>query len=410
MGSKSKKKPSILYIDNTFTFGGAINSLLNLFKALNKEKYCPILITGQPDEFLASRFKRFIYYRLNFKLSWIDNKLYKKFTSLRICQNKILLKIINVVRFIYWLICIILPESFRYYRIGKRHNVKIVHLNNILGSQLAGIIASKLLNVPCVAHLRAFEDITFMTKLYAAMIDHHIAISSAIKKNLLDLEVPEHKISIVWDSVDLKEFDNNSSYEYLFEEFNIDKGEKLFGIFGRIIEWKGIREFILSADYVFKEVSDAKAFIVGDPSDGNKDYYYSMRTLVRNLGMDDKIVFTGFREDVPALMNMMNVIVHTSIQPEPFGMVLIEAMALGKPVVATKAGGPLDIVDNGESGFLADIGDYMEMGRKITMLLKNPALSKEMGNKAKEKAMNYFCKEKHARAVEDIYENLIRHN
>ncbi|MDL1979311.1 MAG: glycosyltransferase, partial [Deltaproteobacteria bacterium] len=384
------KRINILYIDNTFTFGGAINSLLNLFKALTKEKYCPILITGQPDEFMASHFKRFIYYRPNFKLSWIHNKLYKRIISLRICQNKILLKIINAVRFIYWLICITLPESFRYYRIGERHDVKIVHLNNILGSQLAGIIASKLLNVPCVAHLRHFEETDFITKVYAAMIDHHIAISSAIKENLLNLEVPENKISIVWDAIDLKEFDNSSSYEYLLEEFSINKGEKIFGIFGRIIEWKGIKEFILSADYVFKEVSDAKAFIVGDSSDDDRGYYDSMIALVRNLGLDDKIVFTGFREDVPALMNMMEVVVHASIQPEPFGMVLIEGMAMGKPVVATKAGGPLDIVDNGESGFLADIGDYMEMGKKITMLLKNPALSKNMGNKAKEKVMNYF--------------------
>jgi len=398
------KKINILYIDNTFTFGGAINSLLNLFKALNKEKYCPILITGQPDGFLASRFKEFIYYRVHYKLPWIHNKLHKKIISLRIFQNKILLKVANSVRFFYWLICITLPESFRYYKIGKRHNVKIVHLNNMLGGQLAGIIASKFLNVPCVAHLRDFEEIILIKKLYAGMIDHHIAISSAIKKNLLDLEVPEHKISTVWDTVDLKEFNCNASYENLLEEFDINKGEKIFGIFGRIIEWKGIREFILSADYVFKEVPDAKAFIVGDSSDGDKDYYHSVITLARSLGIDDKIVFTGFREDMPELMNMMEVVVHASIKPEPFGMVLIEGMALGKPVVATKAGGPLDVIIDGESGFLVGIGDYVEMGKKVNMLLKNPALSKEMGNNARERVVKYFCNEKHAKEIEDIYE------
>ena len=400
------KKINILYIDNTFTFGGAINSLLNLFKALTIEKYCPILITGQPDEFMASHFKGFIYYRLNFKLPWIHNKLYKKIISLRICQNKILLKIINAVRFFYWVICITLPESFRYYRIGKRHDVKIVHLNNILGSQLAGIIASKLLNVPCVAHLRHFEETAFITKLYAAMIDHHIAISSAIKENLLNLEVPENKISIVWDAIDLKEFDNNSSYEYLLEEFNINKGEKTFGIFGRIIEWKGIKEFILSADYVFKEVSDAKAFIVGDSSDGDRDYYDSMVTLVRNLGLDDKIVFAGFREDVPALMNMMEVVVHSSIQPEPFGMVLIEGMAMGKPVVATKAGGPLDIVVHGKTGFLVSPRNTEEMSKAIIRLLQDPSLCQKMGNNGNIRARNIFCKERYASQVEHIYNKI----
>ncbi len=404
-------KKNILYIDNTFTFGGAINSLLNLFKALNKEKYCPILITGQSDEFMASHFKGFIYYRRNLKLPWINNKPYKKIISFRICQNKILLKAINAVRFFYWLICITLPESFRYYKIGKRHDVKIVHLNNILSNQLAGIIASKLLNVPCVAHLRDFVgDIDFVTKLYARMIDHHIAISSAIKENLLSLEVPEHNISIVWDAVDLKEFNNNVSYQNLLEEFNVKKGEKTFGIFGRIIEWKGIKEFILSANYVFKEVSDAKAFIVGDSSDCYKHYYNSMITLVRNLGLDDKIVFTGFREDIPALINMMNVVVHASTRPEPFGMVLIEGMAMNKPIIATKAGGPLDVIVDSESGFLVDIGDSVEMGRKIVHLLKNPDLSKKMGNNARERVVKYFCKERYAKEIEGIYRNLINYN
>jgi glycosyltransferase involved in cell wall biosynthesis len=400
------KKINILYIDNTFTFGGAINSLFNLFKALNKEKYCPILITGQPDEFMASHFKGFIYYRFNFKLSWIHNKLYKRIISLRICQNKILLKIINAVRFIYRLICITLPESFRYYRIGKRHDVKIVHLNNILGSQLAGILSAKLLKVPCVAHLRDFEEVDFITRFYARMIEHHIAISFAIKENLLQLRVPEDKISVVHDAIDLETFNENVSFEYLVDEFRIKKGKKLFGIFGRIIEWKGIKEFVRAVERVIGEVPKAKAFVVGSPSDGTQDYYDEVVDLVDRLGLNKKVIFTGYRTDIPAIMKLMNVVIHSSIRPEPFGMILIEAMAMGKPVVATKAGGPLDIVVHGKTGFLVSPRNSEEMSKAIIRLLQDPSLCHKMGNNGEIRVRNSFCKERYSSQVTHIYNNI----
>ena len=399
-------KTSILFIDNTFAFGGAINSLHCLFKALDNKLYTPILITGQSAQFLKEHFKGFIYYRLTFKLPWINNKIYKKILSLRICRNKYVLKIINSARFLYWSIFINLPEAFRYFKIGKRHNVKIVHLNNILGGQLSGIIASKLLKVPCVAHLRDFEEVDVITKFYARMIDHHIAISSAIKKNLMKLEIPQYKISLVWNSLDPEEIDNQISCQYLFEEFNIKKEERLFGIFGRIIKWKGIKEFILSASCVFEKIPEAKAFIVGDSSDSDKKYYHSMKALVHSLGLKNKIIFTGFRDDMLAMMKMMDVVAHASIKPEPFGRVLIEAMAMGKPVVATRAGGPLDIVVDGETGILVDMADTVKMSAAIEKLLTDPLLAKKMGQNGKNRVAELFCKEKHTKEIEKIYQNL----
>lgn len=398
----------VLYIDNTFTFGGAINSLEYLLKALDKDKFLPILITGQPEKFLSNHFDDFIYYKVNFKLPWVHNKTYKKITSLSVFKNINLLKIINKIRFIYWLIFITFPESLKYYKIGKRHNVKFVHLNNIFGSQLAGILAAKLLRVPCVAHLRGFEGIHPITKLYARMIDHHIAISSAIKNNLFDLQVPENKISIVYDAIDLDKFKTDTPFHYLLKEFNIKADEKIFGIFGRIIEWKGIKEFVLAANMVIKKIPQAKAFIVGDISDGSEEYFKQVKKLIKNLNLVNDIILTGYRHDVPALMSLMDIVVHASIRPEPFGMVLTEAMAMKKPVVATKAGGPLDIVIDGTTGLLVPISDSKKMAGAIIKILKDPQLAKSMGLNGRIRAEKVFSKERYARQVEEIYRNLTR--
>jgi len=400
----------ILYIDNTFTFGGAINSLEYLLKALDKNKFLPVLITGQSEKFLSTHFQDFIYHKVNFKLPWIHNKTYKKITSLPAFKNITVLKIINKIRFFYWLLFITFPESLKYYKTGKRHNVKIVHLNNILGSQFAAILAAKLLRVPCVAHLRDFEEIHPITKLYARMIDHHIAISSAIKNNLFDLQVPENKISIIYDAIDLDKFKTDTSFDYLLNEFKIKADKKLFGIFGRIIEWKGIKEFVLAANMVIKKFPQAKAFIVGDISDGSEKYFKQVMKLIKDLNLVNNIILTGYRNDVPALMNLMDIVVHASIRPEPFGMVLIEAMAMKKPVVATKAGGPLDIVIDGTTGLLVPISDSKKMAEAIIKILKDPQLAKSMGLNGQIRAEEVFSKERYAHQVERIYGSLIRFN
>jgi glycosyltransferase involved in cell wall biosynthesis len=400
-------KKRILYLDNSFTFGGAIISLRTLLRGIDRKNYQPILLTSHTNEYLQDKFEDIIYYKLDIKLPWVHNRIFIKVTSSPLFRNKMILKIAVIIRAVYWFFFITVPEALHYYKIGKKNNVNIVHLNNIFGSQPAGILAAKLLRVPCIAHLRDFEKISFITKFYAGMIDFHIAISSAIKNNLLQLGVPQEKIAIVHDAIDLDEFNEKVAVDHLFEEFNIEKGQKLFGIFGRIIKWKGIKEFILASDQVFKDVPNAKAFIVGGISDGTENYYRELRSIIKELDLDGKIILTGYRDDIPSLMKFMDIIVHASIRPEPFGIVVIEGMAMGKPVVATASGGPLDIVLDGETGILVPQNNVDEMARAIIKLLESPTLSKNLGTLARQRIELLFTKERYARQVEQIYEYLL---
>ena len=102
-------------------------------------------------------------------------------------------------------------------------------------------------------------------------------------------------------------------------------------------------------------------------------------------------------------MKLMDVIVHSSITPEPFGMVVIEGMAMGKPVVATRGGGPIDIVIDGETGFLVKMGDSKEMAEKLITLLKDEKLSSEMGKKGRARVESIFSKERYARQAQRVY-------
>jgi glycosyltransferase involved in cell wall biosynthesis len=397
----------VLYLDNTSTFGGAINSLLYLLRALDKSRFPPLLVTAQPEEFLRHNFNFMQWRHVKIKLSWADNGIYKKIIGYRCFSSGLALKVVNRVRFAYWLLCVTLPEAVRYTLIGKKHGARLVHLNNIMGSQLAGILAAKFLGVPCVAHLRDFEEVDDVTKMYSKMIDAHIAISGAIKENLLRLAVAEEKITIVHDAIDLQDFDDTLSCDSLRKEFHLTGQEKLFGIFGRIVDWKGIKEFVHAAALIIRSVPEAMAFIVGDCSDGDSGYLAEVKSLIVHYGLERNVVLTGYRRDVPVLMQLMDVVVHASVTPEPFGMVLIEAMAMKKPVVATRMGGPLDIVLNGCTGFLVAPGNVGEMADAVRQLLQEVALAAAMGQKGKERVVSLFAKERYARQVEAVYAQLL---
>lgn len=402
------RKINILYLDNTSTFGGAINSLMYLLRGIDKNKFIPVVVTGQSESYLQKNFSDYVYYSVKLKLPWIENQIFKGLVSIPFVRKRnTLKKSISLFRQIYWTIFITIPESLKYYFIARKHHINIIHLNNMLGGQLAGIIAAKLMRVPCIAHLRDFEQEHVIPRTYAKLIDHHIAISTAIKDNLLRLGVPEDRISIIHDAIDIKDFDDNISADYLSCELQLSNNKKSFGIFGRIVEWKGIREFILAAQIVCKEVADARAYIIGGPSDGCQEYLNKTKELVKELGLEGKVIFTGYRNDVPALMKSMDVIVHASTRAEPFGMVLIEAMAMGKPVVSTRAGGPLDIVVDGQTGFLVEMGDSDDMAKKIVQLLLDSDLCKVMGQKGRQRVIRQFSKERYAQQVQEVYENVL---
>ncbi|MCF8024018.1 MAG: glycosyltransferase, partial [Desulfobacteraceae bacterium] len=290
-----KMPAPILLLDNSYSFGGAINSLSNLVKALDKEKFSPVVVSGQPPDFLEKHFDC-SWYHYKPKLPWVDNAVFEKIKAIPLFKIKVLQKALYISRSVYWLFFIIFPEAFKYYAIGRTHKVAMVHLNNIFGSQLSGIISAKLLGVPCVAHLRDFEKAGFFNRCLAKLIDQHIAISTSIRDNLAMLEVPDEKISIIYDAIDLDEFDTDVSSKYLLDEFCIGKDQKIFGIFGRVLAWKGTREFVLAAAEVIKRIPEAMAFIVGSESDGDKEYAREVNLLVNNMSLQDRIVFTGYRE------------------------------------------------------------------------------------------------------------------
>jgi glycosyltransferase involved in cell wall biosynthesis len=159
---------------------------------------------------------------------------------------------------------------------------------------------------------------------------------------------------------------------------------------GRIAPWKGQDVFIRAFAKAFPDGPE-RALIVGSPLFGREDMQYAdgLHRLAADLGIADRVEFPGFQEDVAGSLQEMDVAVHASIVPEPFGQVVVEAMAAGLPVVAVDGGGPAEIVTHELDGLLYPAGDVDVLAARLRRLAADAPLRARLGQAARRRAEEF---------------------
>ncbi len=202
---------------------------------------------------------------------------------------------------------------------------------------------------------------------------------------------PKRNTSVAYPCVDRKRFDpaRLPSPEKARRELGLPADRPIVGIVGRLQRWKGIHVFVEAIDNVRRSLPDVYGVIVGGKHDLEPEYAGEVVNLIRKRSLHDHILQAGYQENVPHWMQAMDIVVHAS-DVEPFGMVIIEAMALGKPVVAGSAGGPREIISEGKDGLLARFGDPDALADRIlAYLLLDPSLATRVGSAARERAKDF---------------------
>ncbi|UEM24969.1 glycosyltransferase family 4 protein (plasmid) [Skermanella mucosa] len=185
-------------------------------------------------------------------------------------------------------------------------------------------------------------------------------------------------------------FDRDSEEEIaaLRHALGLD-GKPLAGMFGRLAPWKGQHVFIRAV----AAVPGLHAVIVGGALFGEQVYEEELKLLCAELGVRDRVHFLGFRRDIPRLMRMMTLIVHASTAAEPFGRVLVEAMLARSPLIASRAGGALEIVEDGVTGRLVAPGSVAELRAAMARILAEPGEAATMADQARRAAVANFSTE-----------------
>ncbi len=295
-------------------------------------------------------------------------------------------------------------------RLIRQERIDLVHSNT--AAVWCGALAARLTRRPHVWHIHEIiRRPTWLRRGIAraavALSDRVVAISGAVRDHLL-ADAPDRDgwIVVIPDAVDTERFRPDVDGSALRRAWGCDPNTVLIGQVGRIHTWKGQEVFARAAALLRDRYPQARFVVVGDIVPGQPEPLDRLKARIAEAHLNERFTLAGYRRDAPQVMAALDVLVQPSAEPEPFGMVVIEAMASGKPVVATAHGGPLEIVVDGETGFLVPPGDPAALAEALARLIENPSLRRRMGAAGRERAVTRYGFPAHVAAFAALYEAL----
>lgn len=180
---------------------------------------------------------------------------------------------------------------------------------------------------------------------------------------------------------------------------------------GRLQRWKGAHIFIKAAETIRKNHPEVEFKVVGGTLFGiEPEYEKELHDLAKSLNLGSSLKFFGHQSSVESFIQSADIVVHSSVRPEPFGLVILEAMSAGRPVIASNEGGPLEIVDDGVTGLLIRPNDPQELANAVIKLLQDKTLRTSLGQAARERVQTVFNPSKMIHALEAVYSELATDN
>ena len=265
---------------------------------------------------------------------------------------------------------------------------------NTQKAMVVGAMARFLTKKPLVYHLRDIlspEHFSRLNRKLAISLANNLASlvvanSQATKTAFIESGGKEHLVEVVYNGFALDRYRHQyDRATQLRQELNLE-GRYVVGHFSRLSPWKG-QHILIEA---LTHSPNTTAILVGDALFGEDKYVARLHQQVKDLGLGDRVRFLGFRNDIPQLMSMCDLVVHTSTAPEPFGRVIIEAMLCGTPVIAAAAGGAVELIENQRTGWLTTPGDVGELADTIEQCRQNPELTENIALTGKAAASNRF--------------------
>jgi glycosyltransferase involved in cell wall biosynthesis len=228
-----------------------------------------------------------------------------------------------------------------------------------------------------------------------------IAVSEDIAVNLLP-DFGAERLEVVYNSVEMPVGDAAADRLRIRREFGLDDNNLLIGTAGRLTPVKAYDQFLLAAKEIAGESPRARFLIAGDGPLGDE-----LKSQAKQLGLAEKVIFPGFRNDMPAVIAAMDLFVMSSLH-EGIPVVLLEAMALARPVVVTAVGGIVEVVQDGRSGRLVQPGNARELAEACKKLIRDPDSRTRLGLAAADRVRSEFTRQNQSRRLIEVYGTMIK--
>ena len=377
------QKTKVLHIITNLPIGGAQDNTLITVERLNRERYSVALMCAPEGE-------------------WVQRALEIPGLDLVFVPN--LIQKINLLKDFaaFW-------NIYKYIRKGQ---FEIVHTHSSKPGFL-GRIAARIAGAPIIIHtIHGFPFNDFMNPfirkvfiIIERMLTHFsdclVTVSKLNLEKAIKLRIAKRqKFVNIYSGIDFKKFDVKIDVKSKRSEIGIIDGRAVVGMVGRLSQQKAPWNFIKSVPYVLDRYKETIFLIVGDG-----ELMSEMKNLACDLGINDNILFLGFRDDLPEILRILDIYVLTS-QWEGFGRSLTEAMYVGCPVIATGVEGVPELVQNGETGVLVPVNDPVALSKEIIEMLLDRAMRKRLGRMARLRINQSFKANIMVKNIDELYQRL----
>lgn len=300
-------------------------------------------------------------------------------------------------------------------RIIRTEGIDLVHTHNAK-AHLYGGVAALVAGVPSLYHLHGVPRFTAtrdgIVSLLSVVVPatRMVACSTYVAREFGRNWLSRQQPVVVHNGLVLPVSSAGNS-RAIREEFGIPEGAAIVVMATRLQRWKGVHVFLDAAALVAGHYPQVYFIIVGGTLFGlERDYPVQLKDQVERLSLGQVVRFVGFQSDVRPFYLAADIVVHSAIEPEPFGMVLLEASACGKPVIASDSGGPPEIIENGVTGLLVQPNNATRLAQAILGLLCDPELRNRMGRAGAVRVLQFFTAERMVQQIQSLYEALGRYS
>lgn len=387
------KKRNILFVEYCADLkaGGAQRVFLNVLKSLNVEKYSIFAAFPQiADGSLAAEVPQYV------------NQYSYDSKSPDSSHNKL---------WSYLVFAIFIPIIvLRWCYIIKRKNIEVVYVHSIISGFHFALVKC-LINFKLIYHEHnmASQRPTmilwrWLFDFVAYQSDQIIAISKDVAESLQEFGAKGEKVTIVHNGIELiDDADCKTLRANGLQRLKIERSDKpiLVGMIGHFRPWKGQQLFVESLQTVVAENKNVHYVLIGGVQD--QDYYQQVVDYIAAHDLSEYVTITGYQDDIPELIACLDIVVVPSV-PEPFGLVLLEAMMMSKPVIAFNIGGPKEIVFHTETGLLVDDVNSHSLGLAINTLVASQDLREQFGRQGRHRLEQRFTNSIQSQNIERLIE------
>jgi glycosyltransferase involved in cell wall biosynthesis len=369
-------KKNILYLSPSNRWLGARISLLLLLKKLDKTKFNPVIVCPSTDGPFAN-----ILEKEGFNVEYLRLWNWRKYKYFFHRASSV----------------------YKLRKLIRRHEIDLIHCNEFWTAPYA-YWASIGLGIPIVSHVRLSMTPKKIHDYYLGKMTRIICVCKALVEEFSAWPDYRKRVVPIYNGVNLDEYnpmllDKNS----IRSTYNIPSDAIVIGLVGQISKRKGQDQLINIAPELIKIFPSVRFLIVGDSRE--MEYEKDVHQMIKDNNLKDYFVFTGKLTDMPVIYKALDILVLPSLR-EGFGRVVVEAEAINIPVVVSNAGGLVEVVDHGNTGFIFKLEKKREMFEYLKKLCEDPSLREKMGIAGRERVINLFSQEKMVEKATALYKEV----